>query len=250
MWPFSTKRASSPSKVDGLVYAIGDIHGRADLLDLLLAKIAEDAREHPGREPVLVMLGDYVDRGSDSAGVIERLVRLERARDMRLVALKGNHDDLMLRFLKGEQVGPTWAAYGGGAALRSYGVATPRHDDAEGWSAAVAELTAAMPPAHRRLLDALQLWTVLGDYLFVHAGVRPDVPLASQTEEDLLWIRGPFLRASKPCDRVVVHGHTPVKQVHLGRHRIAVDTGAFATGLLSCVRLEGETRTVIQVDGG
>lgn len=251
VWPFTGGAERRPSRVGRLVYAVGDVHGRSDLLDLLLSKITADARAHAELHPVVVFLGDYIDRGGDSAGVLERLASLARSAELDVAPLMGNHEDLLLRFLRGEPVGPRWVSYGGGAALQSYGVPTPRIDaDGEAWNEARLRLTAAMPPSHRRLLDGLPMFAEFGDYLFVHAGVRPGVPLEDQVEQDLLTIRRPFLRARKACGRVVVHGHTPAKEVHLGHHRIGVDTGAFATGILSAVRLYGTTRETMQVDGG
>lgn len=252
MWPFSNRAPPpEPSTVDRLVFAVGDVHGRSDLLDLMLERIVGDALDHLELKPVVVFLGDYVDRGSDSAGTIERLVYLSGWSEAELVCLRGNHEDTLLRFLEDASVGPTWATYGGATTLQSYGVPAPRVTaDFEDWEEARLRLKAAMPAAHLRFLLDLPLTAAFGDYLFVHAGVRPGVALDMQDEQDLLWIRGPFLRARQACDLVVVHGHTPEREVHLGPHRIGVDTGAYATGVLSAVRLCGAEREVVQVSGG
>lgn len=259
MWPFTRKAGThrKDSSTDGcLVYAVGDIHGRLDLLRLLGDQIVEDAAtrittaEAATGKPVrsvLIFLGDYVDRGPHSRDVIEYLSRLHE-RTPEVICLKGNHEQVMLNFIETGQGGPAWIGAGGYETLTSYGVEPPARDaDSATWEQARAALEAAMPQHHLAFLRGLALQAVVGDYLFVHAGVRPQVDLAEQTETDLLWIRHDFLRTNKACDKVVVHGHTPADEAHLGRWRIGIDTGAYATGVLSAVRLFGTSRQLLQV---
>lgn len=228
------------------VWAVGDVHGRADLLNPLVGAIIEDARR-TGLPTTLVMLGDYVDRGPDSRGVIETLCALDADAALELVALRGNHDDRMHAFLRDPTLGPAWCDFGGREALASYGVAAPaRRLDPEAWAETSAALGQAMPDAHRRLLADLRLSATSGDYFFAHAGARPGVPLEAQSADDLMWIRDAFLEDPRVFDKVVVHGHTPVDTPHLDHRRINLDTGAYATGVLSAVRLEGVTRSLLQ----
>jgi len=212
------------------VYAIGDIHGRADLLDRLLKTIAKDAESAPKRR-VLVTLGDYIDRGPDSAGVIERLSSLHQSppfKNFELVFLKGNHELLMGRFLERRNDGRMWLGCGGAETLKSYGAKwTPR------------DAAARIPKRHRRFFSDLTLMHREGDYAFAHAGVRPGVPLDSQRAEDILWIRDRFLDATRDLGAVIVHGHTPVDVPDVLDNRIAIDTRAWASGTLTALVLEG-----------
>lgn len=229
---------------DRVVWAIGDVHGRADLLAPLLETIEADAGPAPTH---LVMLGDYVDRGRDSRGVLQLLCELEARGRIGLTALRGNHEDRMLAFLTEPQIGPSWCDYGGRDALASYSVASPAgRTDAEGWAETAQALADALPEAHRRLLNGLRSFAEHGDYFFAHAGARPGVALAEQDPEDLMWIREPFLSDRKPFEKVVVHGHTPVDQPHVDARRINLDTGAYATGVLTALRLERDTRRFVQ----
>ncbi|HEY8617692.1 metallophosphoesterase family protein [Phenylobacterium sp.] len=248
-----------------LVYAVGDVHGRYDLFVELVERLAADAAANAlGRQPVLVLLGDYVDRGPDSALVLEALVQLPRAADWRVVALKGNHEQALLRFVAEPQLSAQWLGFGGAATLASYGVAPPA--EAEGTAGLVRardELLAAMPAAHLHRLQTLETLAVVGDYAFVHAGVAPGVPLEDQHENDLLWIRDEFLGKGAggkggagtppaagftPTGHVIVHGHTWTgPRVALTPQRIGLDTGAYETGVLSAVRLDGAAVAVLQV---
>lgn len=227
---------------DGVrIVAVGDIHGRLDLLDRLIAAIdAEPARDVAVR---LVFLGDYIDRGPDSAGVVGRLAALKAARPDS-VFLKGNHEAAMLDFLAHPEEGKAWLDWGGMETLESYGVPSPW---AKPPAALASELLDRLPGVHGSFLAGLALSHSAGDYFFVHAGVRPGVALDAQAEDDLLWIRGAFHDA-KPAerpDKVIVHGHHPVKTALDAGWRIAVDTGAVWTGVLTAVALEGETRRFI-----
>ncbi|HEY0836943.1 MAG TPA: metallophosphoesterase family protein [Azospirillum sp.] len=228
-----------------LVYAIGDIHGRADLLDQTLERIAADAARLPDHARYVVYLGDYVDRGPDSARVIERLLAGPPP-GFGAIHLKGNHEVALLDFLNDVRIGPTWFAegIGGGATLASYGVLPPADPaDPDHLTAAQAQFRAALPPAHRAFLTKdLRTHVTIGDYLFVHAGIRPGVPLAEQREEDLLWIRREFLNSTADHGKVVVHGHTIAPEPEVRANRIGIDTGAYATGRLTCLVLEGAER--------
>lgn len=237
-----------PSTGGRLVYAVGDVHGRLDLLGPLLRDIAEDAiAAQPAERPLLVMLGDYVDRGPDSKGVVDLLLQMRTYGRIETRTLKGNHEEALLRFLDDPAFGPTWAENGGGPALASYGVQPPAsRTDAEAWETASREFRAALPADHRAFYEKLELMVTVGDYAFVHAGVRPGVALEDQTERDLLWIRQEFLQAPGPFGKVIVHGHTPTEEAQLMRHRLGVDTGAYATGVLTAVRLCGEDQRLMQ----
>ncbi|MFN7358141.1 metallophosphoesterase family protein [Brevundimonas sp.] len=242
--------ASRPAEVpsDRVVWAIGDVHGRADLLAPLLEVVEADARGLPTH---LVMLGDYVDRGRDSRGALQLLCDLEARGRVQLTALRGNHEDRMLAFLTEPQIGPSWCDYGGRDALASYQVASPAgRGDAEGWTQTARALGDALPEAHRRLLGGLSSSVEHGDYFFAHAGARPGIALEAQDPEDLMWIREPFLSDRRPFEKVVVHGHTPVDQPHIDARRINLDTGAYATGVLTALRLERDTRRFVQARAG
>ena len=231
-------------------YAIGDVHGRLDLLRGLLKKIEADAVLSPTKSIHLIFLGDYIDRGADARGVIDLLTILKRDGEDQVTALKGNHEEALLSFLDDPSGGPAWSQHGGGETLRSYGVKPPRDPaDEAGWSEARDAFAAALPAPHLAFLQSLQLFSRAGDYVFVHAGVRPGVPMADQDEHDLLWIRRSFMDAPRAFDNeIVVHGHTPGAEPALGPGRIGVDTGAYATGVLTAARLEADRLSFIQTD--
>lgn len=222
------------------LYAVGDVHGRLDLLEQLEELILEDlAAETRPVQPVLVMVGDYVDRGFESRGVLDHLIE-RPLRGFARVLLLGNHDLWLRAFLAGEPVGEAWLQYGGDATLASYGVGLDRSlPEAERLAAARAALLERFPPAHLRLLDELGLAFEFGDFFFCHAGVRPGVPLEAQSEADLLWIREPFLDYPGEFGKIVVHGHTPSEEPVVRHNRIGIDTGACWTGRLTCLVLEG-----------
>ncbi|MGJ3230767.1 MAG: metallophosphoesterase [Oceanicaulis sp.] len=218
------------------VYAIGDIHGRADLLDPLLEVIFKDAAGRPG---VLVTLGDYVDRGQDSRAVIERLSLGAFPTGFETVFLKGNHEAAMLDFLERPEAGPAWVQHGGLETLLSYGVRPPTvSTDSEGWRATSEALRANLPETHISWLNALRLWHRHDGYFFVHAGVDKDRGPRDQDEATLLWTRRRFLSDRRRWPFTVVHGHTPEARPVVERGRIGIDTGAYATGVLTAVRLE------------
>jgi len=230
-----------------VAYAIGDIHGRLDLFDGLLGLILDDAASSRAKRLIVILLGDYIDRGPASASVLERISHLSTRRDLELHALKGNHEDALLQFLEDPAAGVGWVAHGGAETLASYGAAPPRlRSDALGWTRTRDDLRAAMPFAHLEFLRRLEPSFTLGDYFFVHAGVRPGVPLDEQTERDLLWIRDEFLLSEPKWSKVIVHGHTPVDAPVNEPMRLSLDTGAYATGVLSAIRLMDDNRTILQ----
>jgi serine/threonine protein phosphatase 1 len=222
------------------VYAIGDIHGCNVQLGNLHEIIVEDLAKRPVDAAVLLHIGDYVDRGADSAGVLRRLLRGPPVPDVQVVNLVGNHDETMLHALSGDRAAATdWLFAGGRPALESYGIDpdSPR----ETWPENV-------PPEHLDFLRNLRLTHREGGYFFVHGGIRPGVPLDEQAREDLLRMRQPFLYSEMDFGAVVVHGHSPVKEPVVRHNRIAIDTGAVFGGKLTCVVLEGETLGFLTAD--
>ncbi|MGH7156231.1 MAG: metallophosphoesterase [Acetobacteraceae bacterium] len=215
------------------IYAIGDIHGCDAQLASLHAIIADDLAARPVSDPLLIHIGDYVDRGPESASVVARLLRGGLVDGVPVINLMGNHEHTMIDALAGDRAAATdWLFQGGRPSLESYGIDPdgPR----ETWMAGI-------PGDHLNFLHALSLHHHEGGYLFVHAGIRPGLPLEAQAPEDLLRIRQPFLYTEQDLGAVVVHGHTPVKAPVVRRNRIAIDTGAVFGGKLTCVVLEGET---------
>lgn len=238
-------RPQAKAPAGARIYAVGDIHGRSDLLDRMHDMIRADARDARSAAKIVVYLGDYVDRGDDSRGVVDRLIARPLA-GFRAVALRGNHEAFLLRFLEDPEVGPAWIANGGDATLYSYGVDW-RQALLDGDLAGVSEaLRGALPADHLAFFQELALSDVEGDYLFVHAGIRPGVALDAQSPDDLMWIRSEFLDSPIDHGRVVVHGHTISDRPEVRDNRIGIDTGAFATGRLTCVVLEGANRRVLQ----
>jgi len=226
-----------------LLYAVGDIHGRFDLLQSLLEQIEADARlQGHASKRVLVFLGDYVDRGPDSRSVIEELIaRPLQGFDAHY--LKGNHEAILLDFFEDERHLRNWLVNGGQATMQSYGVDTDAlaraRAGSETWRSAFA---AALPQSHLRFFRNLKLSVSFGDYFFAHAGVRPGIPLAAQTEDDLVWIRHPFLNYTSSFGKVVVHGHTPAHFPVVRPNRIGIDTGAVFTDRLTALRLQDGAR--------
>jgi serine/threonine protein phosphatase 1 len=247
---FLKPKRAAPAVPEGIVaYAIGDIHGRADLLRLLLQRIVTESTERAaeaGSRSVVIGLGDYIDRGPESREVIDLLVGLSEIKAFESHFLRGNHDQTLLDFLEEPQTGPSWCEFGGREALMSYGVRPPAgRADANVWKDARDALAAAMPPAHLSFFKRLKASLEVGDYFFAHAGARPGVPLNAQAETDLIWIREPFLSDGRAFDKVVVHGHSAGELIHVDHRRINVDTGAYATGQLTAVRLEGTDRSFL-----
>jgi serine/threonine protein phosphatase 1 len=222
-------------------YAVGDIHGRLDLLDQLLDAIDEDLRRRPAGKVLLVFVGDLIDRGPASAEVIERL-RTYRRRHVRPVFLLGNHEEVLLRILAGEaQLIANWLQFGGAECLRSYG-ADPADLAGLSGAAAVDVVRNAIPAEHVEFLKDFNDTCRFGDYLFVHAGIRPGIALDQQRQSDLRWIREPFLLDDSDHGFVVVHGHTITAEVDERANRIGIDTGAYRSGVLTALAIEGSER--------
>lgn len=239
--------ATTAAAPDGwLIYAVGDVHGRIDLLEAMQAMIVADAADRPADRRVIVYLGDYVDRGHNSKAVIERLLA-GPPDGFEQVALMGNHEAWLLHFLEDPQASAGWLRNGGAATLASYGV--PVSHGAFGnvrLLKAQAAFAAALPDAHRAFIADLALQWRAGDYAFVHAGVRPGVALDDQDSQDLLWIRDEFLWSDADFGAIVVHGHTIHDVPDVQANRIGVDTGAFVTGRLTCLCLEGRARRFLE----
>jgi serine/threonine protein phosphatase 1 len=243
--PTAPPEARAPDGVT--LYAIGDLHGRADLLRLLVERIRSDRAGSQDRAE-LIFLGDYIDRGPASYAVIDQILALQHDPDFSVTTLKGNHESLALQFLADPAVGPFWCRIGGRQTLLSYGVAAPDDlTDIEYWEAIRQAFKAALPETHLSFLHGLPLHVERGGYLFVHAGLRPGVGLAQQREWDMLWIRNEFLNHSGPFDKVVVHGHTPETQPFIGRYRIGIDTGADVTNRLTGLKLVEADRQLFTV---
>ena len=242
MRPYSPTK--QPRVPEGLrIYAIGDMHGCAELLDQVLSRIDAHQALHPAVRPIEVFLGDYIDRGPASREVLDRLIARSRARET--VFLKGNHETLVESFLKDPAILSNWRHYGGLETLLSYGLAPSVNMDLAEQTKLATAFSEALPESHRRFLGGLRSSFTCGDYFFVHAGVRPGIPLAKQREEDLLWIRTDFLLCEAEFSKFVVHGHTPVREPEVRANRINIDTGAYATGQLTCLMLEGAERHFI-----
>ncbi len=230
-----TPSLAPASLPDGLrVYAVGDVHGCSDRLRALHRDIARDLAARPVADALIVHLGDYVDRGPDSAGTVEMLLTPfphVGGCAPRVVNLMGNHEEMMLTALAKPDAAPHWLANGGDSSLDSWGVAL--RSRARDWEAGV-------PPRHLAFLRGLPLMHAAGGYLFVHAGLRPNTPLVRQSRLDMLWIREPFLSFDGSFPGVVVHGHTPSREPAVRRNRIGIDTGAYMGGVLTCLVLEGD----------
>lgn len=221
------------------VYAIGDVHGRADALRDVFARIDADTASWSGRRPVQVFLGDYVDRGPASREVLDLLIA--RGRTHETLLLKGNHESMFMAFFANPSMLANWRMNGGLQTLISYGLKPSLNPTAEEQTELAEQLAIRTPRAHRKLIEGMPMSFTCGDFFFVHAGVRPGVPLKEQKEEDLLWIREDFLLHERDYEKVIVHGHTPVAAPEVHRNRINIDTGAYATGRLTCLVIDGAT---------
>lgn len=237
----------APAKVPrgAVVWAVGDVHGRADLLQPLLATIAADCRTTEGPSTV-VFLGDYIDRGPASDQVLDLLAEARTSTDFAARFLRGNHEDALLRFLRDGASGSSWFQHGGRETLWAYGLRPPALSNDQSWASLAADLAHRLPPAHLGLLGALEFSVTIGDYFFAHAGARPGVALERQDPKDLLWIREAFTGSPRRFNKIVVHGHTPAADVYIDERRIGLDTGAYVTGVLSALRLEGDSRRIVQ----
>ena len=230
------------------LYAIGDIHGRLDLLEGLLGQIVRDDAERGGPAGELIFLGDLIDRGPDSAQVIDRLMALQSERP-NVRFLLGNHEEVFLHALSGDAKAlRLFNRIGGAETILSYGVSPQAYADAD-YEQLHRLLVEAVPAAHREFLESFEDMIVAGDYVFVHAGIRPGVALADQRPADLRWIRDQFLNARMAPEKRVVHGHTISEEVVELPHRIGLDTGAYRTGILTAMAFEDEKRWVLQEHG-
>ena len=219
------------------IYVIGDVHGCIDLLKAAEARIHADIVAQ-SRQGLVILLGDYVDRGPCSAEVIEHLVA-PSALHLKRLCLCGNHEEAFLRFLAAPKIYRRWLDFAGPQTLLSYGVDILHIMDGGGGGLEALEriLAEAVPSSHLRFLESMPLCIRIGEYLFVHAGVRPGVLLSEQTDNDLLWIREPFLTKGPGTDMIVIHGHTPVLEPVFGLGRIGIDTGAYHSGRLTVLKI-------------
>jgi serine/threonine protein phosphatase 1 len=232
-----------PSLPEGKrIYAIGDIHGRVDLLEALLFRIKVDLARRPNPKPVYVFLGDYFDRGAASKETIDMLLGHAEAHDC--IFLQGNHEAMARNCLRDRGGFDQWLRLGGITTLRSYGV--PAEILSRNRSAELqAEFHDALPRTHFRFLRGLLNFFSCGDFYFVHAGVNPNADLSRQREKDLLWVREVFLSSDRDFGKIIVHGHTPRAQIEVRPNRINIDTGAFATGILTCIAIDDQAFAVI-----
>ena len=241
----SSRRGGPPAGASGYrAYVVGDVHGRLDLLEDLLAKIHAELQRHPAARTLLVFVGDLIDRGPSSAQVLERL-RTYRRPGIRTEFLLGNHEEVLLRILRGDaDLITKWRWFGGSECLQSYGV-EPEQLARLSNDEALAIVREAIPDEHVRFLEGFADSCRFGDYLFVHAGIRPGVALEEQSQADLRWIRQPFLSDDTDHGFTVVHGHTITKQVEQRSNRIGIDTGAYRTGVLTALAIEGGDRWLL-----
>jgi serine/threonine protein phosphatase 1 len=234
----STGGVRKPRLPDGIrIYAISDIHGCADLLQKMFTVIDRDLANAGSMRAIHVFLGDYIDRGPESRQTIDLLVN--RSRHHETVYLKGNHEAFLFDVLKSPSQLQGWKLYGGLQTLASYGLTPSLNPDEAEQAQLIKELADKIPPYQRRFFNSLRLRFVCGDFFFVHAGVRPGIPLSQQKEEDLLWIRDEFLESEERFSKYIVHGHTPVREPDIRPNRINIDTGAYATGNLTLLAIQG-----------
>jgi serine/threonine protein phosphatase 1 len=228
------------------VYAVGDIHGRLDLLLLIEAAIEIDLAENPTPTASVCFLGDYIDRGPASAGVIEHMVT-SAPRGIRRIFIKGNHEDRFLAFLEDpERNGPGWIEFGGREALESYGVRIAE-GSTQDWTNLRDKVAMLVPPRHIKFIERLQLAVRWRGYIFVHAGLDPAKGLEAQESQSLMWIREPFLSSDREWGLRVVHGHVIEPEPVFRVNRIGLDTGAYKSGILTCAALDGQEIRIIQV---
>ncbi len=249
MWRrFKTLKSPTYKAPEGVrIYAIGDIHGRSDLLASLFREIDNDLESRPPSRALHVFLGDYIDRGPGSREVVSLII--SRRRKHEVVALKGNHDIFPNLFLKDPASFSDWRQLGGAETLISYGLRPSFRVEKSDLRQLSEDFAAAFPVAHADFFNGLSPSFACGDFFFVHAGVKPGTPLDQQSENDLLWIRQEFLDYEGDFGKLVVHGHTPVKAVDDRGNRINVDTGAYATGCLSALVIDGSMVRLLDTSG-
>jgi serine/threonine protein phosphatase 1 len=229
------------------IYAIGDIHGRVDLLDSLVETIRQDALDQDYETCFTVFLGDYVDRGPSSAQVLDRLA--SQAFPTPFIALRGNHEAVMLAFLEDDSILDKWRHFGGVETLASYNVDVSDVMRGRGFKAAQQALRRSLPSSHLEFLEGTRLSYTIGDYFFCHAGVRPGIALDAQEPRDLLWIRDEFLTSPERFSKRIVHGHNPAEAAELLPNRINADTGAYATNVLTAVVLQESDTRILDTSG-
>lgn len=228
------------------IYVVGDIHGRIDLLEDMHRQILEDAASAPALQKKVIYLGDYVDRGDSSRAVLDLLAGNPLA-DLNPVYLSGNHEQMMVAFLDDITIAGLWLGNGGDSTLLSYSVGMPSDKTGdEKLRSMQRDFRAKLPPAHLTFMRSLELYHIEKDYLFVHAGIAPGIPLEEQGSQDFLWIRDEFLRSKADHGYCVVHGHSIVDMPEFLPNRIAIDTGAYYSGRLTCLVLEGQERRFMQ----
>jgi serine/threonine protein phosphatase 1 len=236
----SRKGMVKPQLPEGVrIYAISDIHGCADLLEQLFTVIDADLERSRPPHPIQVFLGDYVDRGPESRRTLDLLI--ERSKSHHAVFLKGNHEAYLLDVLDDPAKFQDWRKYGGLQTLISYGLTPSLNPDLAEQVELMRQLKMALPEAHKGFLKRLRLTFTCGDFFFVHAGVRPGIRLSRQREADLLWIRDAFLESEENFGKYIVHGHTPVREPDIRPNRINIDTGAYATGNLTLLTVQGSS---------
>ncbi|MBZ9814482.1 metallophosphoesterase [Mesorhizobium sp. CA7] len=238
---------------DGMrLYAIGDVHGRHDLLAAMHRRIESELEHAPGSDWRIIHLGDYVDRGPDSRSVIDFLIET-RKRDPRNIMLAGNHDIGMLEFLAEAEPDGLFVNYGGVQTAQSYGVDLLRDGHWYGKAQAIARghmaLVKAVPHSHIDFLQSLTFSATFGDFFFCHAGIRPGVPLDRQNQQDLIWIRDAFHDHPGLFSKVIVHGHTPVPEAEVKANRVNVDTLAWKSGTLSALAVNGGDKRILAMQG-
>ncbi len=227
--------ASIPSGIR--LYCIGDVHGCIDALEQLHQQIIYDTKNYLGHK-VLVYIGDYIDRGSHSKEVVDKLI-YDPLPGFEIHSILGNHEQTLLDFLfEDHNIGKFWLEYGGDKTLESYGIRVVGVQTSNGLKLIQKELLLSIPEDHLTFYNNLKVFFTLGDYFFVHAGIRPGVPLREQSKSDLLWIRNEFVNSKGAFEKIIVHGHTVSGEPQLRPNRIGIDTGAYASSLLSCVVLE------------
>ncbi|MEO9463683.1 MAG: metallophosphoesterase family protein [Marinomonas sp.] len=239
-----SQKADLPSVPAGeRYYVVGDIHGRCDLFEALADAVDADDRASGPANTTIVLLGDLVDRGADSAGVIRRAREWQRARKVRILA--GNHEEMFLESFDDEEVLRHFLKHGGRETVLSYGIPLADYNRLS-VSELLTQLPSIIPQEDRDFLDGFEEKIIAGDYLFVHAGINPKRPIEEQTRKDMLWIRDRFLSYEGPLPKVVVHGHTIFDDVEDRGIRIGIDTGAFRSGVLTALVLEDDTRRTIK----
>ena len=249
MWKrlFAGKQERGAAVPNGIrIYAVGDVHGRVDLLTQLVARIDADLAANPISRPIQVFLGDYVDRGPASRQVLESLIEWSRTHET--IYLKGNHEVFLTEFLHDPALIEEWSQFGGIETLISYGIIPPTKLDFAEQDRLATELAGALPQTHRRFLAALRSFFICGDFFFVHAGVRPGVSLTRQDDQDLFWIRDEFLSCEDDFGKIIIHGHTPVQVPDVRSNRINIDTGAYATGRLTCLRIQEDRLSFLRCE--